>query len=164
MTDDEILLLPIGDLLAVAGVLFLWATSPRLDFALRCLEKWGLHYRGMSFVWVKCTKAGVPIGAQGVPPSITKPTSELVLASSRVARGRPMPLADLKVPQVLLAPRGAHSSKPPEVMRRIERLYPGAHRLEMFARQRRPGWDAWGDEVPSETEDVPSRHLRGTAP
>ena len=33
-----------------------------------------------------------------------------------------------------------------EVRRRVERLLPGPY-LELFARKRAPGWDAWGDQV-----------------
>lgn len=55
--------------------------------------------------------------------------------------------------QVLRAPRGAHSAKPPEVRKRIDELMgdplaPGAlTRVELFARQRAPGWDCWGAEA-----------------
>jgi N6-adenosine-specific RNA methylase IME4 len=94
MTDEDIGTLPIRDLLAARGALFLWATGPRLDFAVRCIERWRLEFRGVAFVWVKTTADGRPIGAQGVRPSIVKPTTEFVLAASPVARGRPMPLAD----------------------------------------------------------------------
>lgn len=145
--DEQIARLPVPDLLADRGVLFLWATSPRLDMAMACLAGWGLFFRGVSFVWVKSRKDGGPIGAQGVRPSIVKPTAEYVLAASRVPRGRPMKLADEGVPNVILAPRRAHSQKPEEVARSIERLYPDASRLELFARTERPGWDAWGNEV-----------------
>jgi N6-adenosine-specific RNA methylase IME4 len=82
-----------------------------------------------------------------VRPSIVKPTTEFVVAGSRVARGRPMPLGDESVAQAVMAPRRAHSRKPDEVAHRIERLYPHARRLELFARVRRPGWDAWGDQL-----------------
>jgi N6-adenosine-specific RNA methylase IME4 len=152
MTDQKIAELPIGDLLADRGVLFLWATSPRLDFAVACIERWGLQFRGVAFVWVKTTADGRPIGAQGVRPSIVKPTCEFVLAGSRVGKGRPMPLADEAVAQVVLAPRRGHSAKPSEVSERIERLYRQARRLELFARQRRQGWDAWGAEVEATKE------------
>jgi N6-adenosine-specific RNA methylase IME4 len=145
--DEAIARLPVPDVLADRGVLFLWATSPRLDVAMACLAHWGLFFRGVAFVWVKARRDGGPIGAQGVRPSIVKPTAEYVLAASRVARGRPMPLADEGVPNVVLAPKRAHSQKPDEVAAAIERLYPDAARLEMFARTPRPGWDAWGDEV-----------------
>jgi N6-adenosine-specific RNA methylase IME4 len=145
--DEEIARLPVPDLLADKGVLFLWATSPRLDVAMACLAHWGLFFRGVAFVWVKARKDGGPIGAQGVRPSIVKPTAEYVLAASRVARGRPMPLADEGVPNVILAPKRAHSQKPEEVAAAIDRLYPAASKLELFSRTDRPGWDAWGNEV-----------------
>jgi N6-adenosine-specific RNA methylase IME4 len=148
MSEEQIAALPIGALLQPRGVLFLWSTGPKLDVAIRCIAAWGLAYRGMAFVWVKTSRRGIPIRAQGVRPSITKPTTEFVLAASRVATGRPMPLASARVCQVVLAPRRAHSEKPPEVMARIEELYPDARRIELFARIRRDGWDAWGDELP----------------
>jgi len=43
-------------------------------------------------------------------------------------------------------PRGRHSEKPEAFFDLIERLSP-APRLEMYARTRRLGWDARGDEV-----------------
>jgi N6-adenosine-specific RNA methylase IME4 len=145
--DEAIVRLPVPDLLSERGVLFLWATSPRLDVAMACLAEWRLHFRGVAFVWVKARKDGGPIGAQGVRPSIVKPTAEYVLAASRVAKGRPLPLADEGVPNVILAPKRAHSQKPEEVRDSIDRLYPDASKLELFARSERPGWDAWGNEV-----------------
>jgi N6-adenosine-specific RNA methylase IME4 len=145
--DEAIVRLPIPELLDDRGVLFLWATSPRLDVAMACLAAWRLHFRGVAFVWVKSRKDGGPIGAQGVRPSIVKPTAEYVLAASRVGKGRPMKLGDEGVSNVILAPRRAHSQKPDEITASIERLYPEARRLELFARTERPGWDAWGDEV-----------------
>jgi N6-adenosine-specific RNA methylase IME4 len=147
MSDDDIRSLPVNELLATRSVLFLWATGPRLDLALQCISDWGLFYRGMAFVWVKTKQSGAPIGAQGVRPSIVKPTTEFVLAASRAARGRPLPLADEGVPQVVMAPKQAHSAKPREVQERIERLYPSARRIELFARTPRVGWDAWGMEA-----------------
>jgi N6-adenosine-specific RNA methylase IME4 len=102
----------------------------------------------VAFVWVKTKADGItPIGAQGVRPTIVKPTTEFVLAASMRAKGRPLPLASESVRQVVLAPKREHSRKPDEVARRIEALYPHARKLEMFARERRPGWDAWGDDV-----------------
>ena len=40
-----------------------------------------------------------------------------------------------------------HSQKPEISYEIIERLYPSAIRLELFARRARPGWDVWGNEV-----------------
>ncbi len=148
MSDEAIAELPIFDLLSPNGVLFLWATSPRLDMAMDVLRDWNLYFRGVAFVWVKTRKDGVPIGAQGVRPSIVKPTTEYVLAGSPIAEGRPLPLADESVRQVVLAPKQSHSQKPEEVQDRIEALYPNATKCELFARRHRPRWVCWGDELP----------------
>ena len=73
--------------------------------------------------------------------------TELVVAGSTVALGRPLPLASESVCQTVFAPRAEHSRKPDAVQERIEAMYPVAHKLELFARRRRVGWDAWGDEL-----------------
>lgn len=150
MTDNELRTLPVQELLQPKSLLLMWATSPRLDFAIDLVRQWGLHYRGVAFVWVKTKKDGVtPIGAQGVRPSTVKPTCEYVLAASPQAKGRPLPLFDESIPNVVLAPKAEHSRKPDAVHERIELMYPNATRLEMFARRPREGWDIWGNEVDS---------------
>lgn len=148
LTVDEMLALPWP--LATPGVLFMWATGPKLQDALDLGARLGLHYRGVAFVWVKCREQDgrmVPIGAQGVRPSIVKPTTELVLAFATCAKGRPLPLLSESVPQVVLAKRVGHSVKPREVQDRIVQLYGDVPKLEMFARERYPGWDAFGNEI-----------------
>ncbi|MBF6830403.1 S-adenosylmethionine-binding domain-containing protein, partial [Acinetobacter baumannii] len=82
VADGDMLCFHMRGLMADRSVLFLWVTSPRLDFALDCIRAWGLHYRGVAFVWVKTRADGTPIGAKGVRPSIVKPTAEYVLAAS----------------------------------------------------------------------------------
>ena len=139
----QLLAFPMREVMHNKSVLFLWATSPRLDFAIHCLAEWGLCYRGVAFVWVKTRLDGTPVGSQGVRPSIIKPVTDYVLAASIVEKGRPMPLSDEGVCQTIFEPRTQHSCKPDEVMRRIERLYPTASRIELFARRRTPGWDSW---------------------
>lgn len=148
MKDEELLQFPMKGWLSDPGVLFLWSTGPRLDLAVRCIESWGLSYRGVAFVWVKTKQDGTPIKAQGVRPSIIKPLTEFVLMASTVAKGRPLPINDESVVQTVLAPRGKHSEKPDEVQERIEQLYPYLTKVELFARKTRPGWDHWGNEVP----------------
>ena len=39
-----------------------------------------------------------------------------------------------------------HSEKPAEYYELIERLYPTAKKVELFARKRRAGWSSWGNE------------------
>src|SRR5262249_24906376 len=72
----------------------------------------------------------------------TRSNSEVCLLATR---GKPKRLnADVR--QGIIAPRREHSRKPDCVHERIERLVAGPY-LELFARQRRPGWDCWGYEV-----------------
>ena len=147
MTDDDLRAMPVSQMAHKTSVLFCWATGPRLDFAIDLIRHWGFSYRGMPFVWVKTTRLGVPMGARGVRPSIVKPTTEFVVAGSMTTKGRPMPLADESIQQVVMAPVTEHSRKPDLVNQRIERLYPDASRIELFARRPMDGWDVWGLET-----------------
>lgn len=147
MTDSELLDLPVRSIMADRSVLFMCATGPRLDFAMECIHAWGLHYRGMAFVWVKTKADGSAIGAQGVRPSIVKPTAEFVLAASTVAKGRPLKLHDEAVRNVVMHRRMEHSRKPDDVHAAIERLYPDTTKVELFGRRPRSGWTVWGNEM-----------------
>lgn len=148
ISQADLCALPVKEVMAPKAALFLWATGPRLDFAFEAINAWGLHYRGVAFVWAKTRKDGVIIGAQGVPPTAVKPVTEFVLLATTMKRGRPFPLLDSKVEQVVLAPRQEHSKKPEEVRKRIERLY-GSDRkkIELFARKTSPGWVCTGDQI-----------------
>lgn len=148
MTDEEISALPILSLCQDRSVVFMWATCPTLDRAVNVIKSWGLHFRGVPFVWVKTRKDGGVIGGQGIRPTLTKPTVEMVLAGCTTFKGRTLPIFDEGMPQVVLAPRGKHSEKPREVRDRIVRLMGDVPRIELFARHRVDGWDAWGNEVP----------------
>lgn len=46
-----------------------------------------------------------------------------------------------------------HSFKPAKFAEWIERLFPDAPKIELNARQARPGWDRWGNEAPAEDAD-----------
>lgn len=149
MTLAAICAMPVKSLFrGKKGALFLWATCPRLDLAFKAIDSWGLHYRGVAFIWTKTRKDGQVIGAQGVPPTGTKPTAELCLLATTNNLGRPFPLLDASVRQDVFAPRGEHSEKPDEVRKRIVRLYGDRPRLELFAREAKDGWDRWGLEAP----------------
>jgi len=128
-------------------VLFLWATCPKLNDALWVLDKWGFHYRGIAWVWVKTSKAGKIIYGQGVRPTFTKPTTELVLVGSTNKKGRTFSIKDEAMGQVILAPREQHSKKPSVVRDNIVKILGDLPRLEMFARQYTPGWDCFGDQL-----------------
>jgi N6-adenosine-specific RNA methylase IME4 len=147
MTVNQLAAIDVPRILNKRAAMFMWATCPRLDFALKLIEAWGLTYRGVAYVWVKTNRQGRIINGQGVPPTFTKPTTELVLAATTKSTGRPFPILDLAQPQVVLHPRGAHSEKPTVFRENIEQLCGDRPRIELFARSRATGWDHWGAEV-----------------
>jgi N6-adenosine-specific RNA methylase IME4 len=147
MDLDELASIEIRRILTKSAAIFLWATCPRLNFALELISRWGLHYRGVAYVWVKTNRRGEIIAGQGVPPTFTKPTTELLLVATTKPTGRPFPILDLAQSQVVLHPRAAHSEKPAIFRKRIEALCGKRSRVELFARSRVTGWDAWGAEA-----------------
>lgn len=147
MTTDAIADLPLHEVIHPASIVFLWVTSPKFHEGIKLLDAWHLHFRGVQFVWVKTKKDGTPIGAQGVRPSIVKPTCEFVIAGSRKATGRPQPLSSESIVQTILAPKRQHSRKPDELYERLETMYPSQRKLELFARYPRDGWVQWGDQI-----------------
>ena len=54
------------------------------------------------------------------------------------------------VKQIVMAHRGRHSEKPTEVRDRIVQLMGDLTRIELFARIKVDGWDAWGNEIDSD--------------
>lgn len=158
--------LPIRDILEKNAAAFVWATCPRLDYAIKAIESWGLHYRGIAYVWVKTNKAGRIIVGQGIPPTFTKPTTELLLVATTKPRGRPFPIQTMKQAQVVLSPRGRHSEKPAIFKRNIEELCGEVSKIELFSRseQIEIGWDYWGKEAPRQDVSLTSLELSQGVP
>lgn len=150
LSKSDLLAFPMRQLMSERALLFLWATCPTLDVAIDTLRGWGLHYRGVGFVWVKTNRAGAVMGARGIPPTTVKPITELVLVGSTERSGRAFTILDFKISQVVMAPVSRHSEKPDEVRFRIDRLCGPRSRIELFARRWVLGWDCWGDGLPTE--------------
>lgn len=131
--------LPVPHLAAVNCALFMWAVDSHLDVAIELARAWGFAYKTVAFVWVKTAKSGEPRIGMGY---WTRKSAEICILATK---GSPRRL-DKGVRQVVMAPRREHSRKPDEVSGRIERLVVGPY-LELFARERHEGWDAWGDQV-----------------
>ena len=147
MTQGDLGALNVRAILNKRAAVFMWATCPRLNFALDLIREWGLFYRGVAWIWIKTNRRHEIIEGQGVPPTFTKPTSEMLLAATTVPTGRPFPILDFAQGQVVLHPRGEHSRKPAIFRERIEALCGDRPRVELFAREAAPGWDSWGTEV-----------------
>lgn len=154
MTMEEINKMPIKSILKKNAAVFCWATTPRLDLAIEAIRSWGLHYRGVAHIWVKSRKGdNAIIHGQGVPPTYSKPTTELLLLATTKKAGRPIPLVNCALPQVVLAPREEHSVKPQIFRELIERAYNNSslNKIEIFSRKTEiPGWDVAGNAVDGE--------------
>ena len=121
-------------------VLFLWVTMPQLQMGLNVMRTWGFEYKTVGFTWVKTNKDGTPFKGLGY---WTRANAEICLLGTR---GKPVRLAK-NVGQVVTAPRGIHSAKPPIIRDRIMQLVAGPY-LELYARERADGWLSWGDQLP----------------
>ena len=141
MTLDEIKALPVQGIAAEDCVLFLWATFPCLPDALEVIREWGFTYKTLAFCWVKKNRKS-PGWFWGLG-NWTRSNPEVCLLATR---GRPERIS-AKVHSVIDDPVKRHSEKPQEARERIVELMGDVPRIELFARQRTPGWDVWGDEV-----------------
>lgn len=145
MTADDIAALPIADLAGTDCTLFLWTCWPTLREAFEIVGGWGFTYKTCAFSWMKAdpyrlfADDATPFAGMGY---WTRANTEPCLLATR---GKPKRLnADVR--QGIIAPRREHSRKPDGIHERIERLVAGPY-VELFARQRRPGWDVWGNQV-----------------
>ncbi len=117
------------------SVLYLWGTAPKLYEALAVMMAWGYEYKTHA-VWNK-VKIGMGYWFRG--------QHELLLVGVSGKFSPPDP--EHRVSSVIMEERGKHSKKPVAVYEMIERAYPNHRKLELFARNIRPGWDAKGNEV-----------------
>lgn len=116
-------------------VLFLWATPPKLAEAMQVIGAWGFNYRTCA-VW---DKRQIGMGY------FFRQQHELLLVAVRGTP--PMPAPENRRRSVFAFPRGEHSAKPNELYGVIESMYPNVPKIELFARSRREGWDAWGNQA-----------------
>jgi N6-adenosine-specific RNA methylase IME4 len=123
--------------------LYLWTTNGYLPHAFDVLRAWGFTY-STTLTWAKNVMGGGLGGAFGI-------STEFCLFARRgslKAHGRvggtwfnwKRPYDERGKPR--------HSAKPREFIAMVEDVSPGPY-LEMFARENRPGWAAWGNECDS---------------
>jgi N6-adenosine-specific RNA methylase IME4 len=134
--------MPVEEIAAISipaaedALLYLWAVNSQLPEALDVLRAWGFSYV-THFTWPK-DKWGLG--------QYNRCQHELLLLGRR---GKFPPPAEARRPSsVIKGPRGRHSAKPEAAYELIERSYPRASKLELFARgTARPGWVGWGNEA-----------------
>lgn len=138
MDLDAIKALPVGHLAGRDCVLWLWATHPMIDQQIDVLRAWGFRF-ATSGVWVKRTRTGkLGFGTGYRLRSASEPFLIGVVGNPATARD---------VRTVIEGPIREHSRKPDEAYREAERMVGAVYRADLFSRQSRVGWDAWGNEA-----------------
>lgn len=154
MQHEDLLAMRDDVLFATApdSVCFMWAVWPKIQEALELMEAWGFEYK-TGGAWHKRSSTWTPnceepktafgtgyilrsacepflIGTVGNPTTKNKSTRNLIEEAVR-----------------------EHSRKPDCTYEMIENLFDGAY-LELFARNQREGWQAWGNQTDKFEEAV----------
>jgi len=142
MDDQTMLNLDIASL-QTDGICLVWVVTRALELGRRCLARWGYRYAG-DIIWLKIdqlfrlrrmgrtghwlnhTKEHCLIGFKGKLPTHRNIDCDVIVSQTRET-----------------------SRKSEEIYGMIERLYPGARKLEIFGRQHntRPGWLTLGNQL-----------------
>lgn len=143
MSIDEICALPVMEMAEKNCALFIWTVWPTIFETEKVIKAWGFRYACLAWEWIKLNPSGV--GFHMGMGKYTRSNPEPCLLA---VRGN-MPVAVHNERNLIITPIQEHSRKPIEQYRKIEALYPNRKYLELFARRRRSGWTAWGNQVPN---------------
>lgn len=140
MSINDICNLDVESVTADDAFLFMWVTNKYLTQAEKVIKAWGFDYSSC-IVWKK-KKMGGGLGG------LVRITSEFLLYCRK---GKPKATGvieesvfEVKRPYVNGYP--CHSKKPAFFAELIESVTPAGARLEMFCREKREGWDVFGNQ------------------
>jgi len=140
MSLDDICNMDINSISEDDCCLFMWATSPLLPEAVKVMESWGFTYKA-SFFWEKTGLLGM---GQWFRNQV-----EICMVG---VKGNVKAFSYQK-PNIIKAKAKGHSKKPKEFYSIIENIG-FESKIELFARERRQGWDAWGNQLPNSTQMI----------
>jgi N6-adenosine-specific RNA methylase IME4 len=135
MSLPRIKQLPVTEFAAPDAHLWLWVTNATLRIGYDVMEAWGFVPRS-PLTWIK--------PRIGLGNYLRNAMEHLILGT----RGR-APVRFRAQATWMFGPQQEHSHKPEEQYAVIERISAGPY-LELFARRRQAGWDAWGNEIDSD--------------
>lgn len=137
------------------AILFLWRIASMQQDALAVAKAWGFDVKS-EVVWQKLTKTGLPHFGMGRTVRGSHETA-LICVRGRASKV----IANHSIRSVFSAPvptdasgRYIHSAKPDAFFDEVVEpliggVIAGGPCLELFARRRRPGWDAIGNQLPA---------------
>ncbi len=142
MKLDEIMRMPVQEVLDETAHLYLWVPNALLADGLKVMEAWGFHYK-TNLIWYKVRKDGGP-DRRGVGFYFRNVT-EMILFGVRGKNARTLQPGRSQE-NIIVSRKREHSRKPDEQYALIESCSPGPY-LEIFARGPREGWEVWGNQA-----------------
>lgn len=173
MTLSDLMQLPINRIAAKDCTLFMWHVPPMPMEALKLVEAWGFKLTTMKgFTWIKLNKhfaqvvkKSFAIEREELKAMTDSDLTTLMLRLTKMGmgnmtrgnsedcliatRGKGNKRINAGVKNTIITPYTRHSEKPDEVRQNIVDLVGDVPRIELFARNHAPGWDAWGNELPT---------------
>lgn len=141
MSIEDIAALPVTSIAADDSLLFMWWLASMPAEALALVKAWGFTVKNMTcFSWLKQTTTGRDFFGMGY---YSRANQEQCL----VARRGKSIVKKHNVEQNIRAVNVRHSQKPQEARDRIIEMCGDVPRIELFAREKADGWDAWGDQL-----------------
>ena len=143
LSIEELKTLDVPSICKPDCLLFMWMTGPLIQPAIELGNHWGFSFKTFAYVWNK------------IHPCMGNYTMSQCEYVGVFKKGKiPQPRGARNEMQYIEKNRGEHSSKPIEVLRSIERMFPDPlSRIELFARVKVKSWDAWGHGVQGKEKD-----------
>lgn len=149
MKLSELAELPVPALAEEDALLFMWATYPKIEDALRLIPAWGFKYKTIAFQWIKLNPSTrmkeyrITTAEELLKKSCvlglgnwTRGNTECCLLATK---GHPK-RESAGISQLIFSPRGRHSEKPAETRDKIRKLVGGGQLSSCLpARRRKAG-------------------------
>ena len=139
LSIEELLKLPVKQVMAEDSHFYLWSTSSHIHEALHLIDAWGFEYKTL-IPWIKRTKNGkLHFGMGHYFRAAHEPLLFAVRGSLKTETNNTHNVLFATMPE-------RHSGKPDEMYHLIEKNSPGPY-LELFSRNKRPGWIMVGNDI-----------------
>jgi N6-adenosine-specific RNA methylase IME4 len=153
LSFEEIKKLPIKNIVADEAHLYLWVTNPFIKEGLELCKEWGFDYKTL-ITWVKTYRDGTP--EMGMGYYFRSCTEQIIFATRKNMKIKDKTTKNMFMSVNPRYDKKLHSVKPLLYNWIVEKSG-DLLRIELFARQKTEGWDAWGNEIDSDIELIPNK-------
>lgn len=163
MTAQQVAALPVKDLADPAGCLLaLWVPGSMLEDGLMVMKAWGFKLKQV-FVWVKLKKdyakeADWNNSTRVGMGRLFRQSHEIALICTSGKSVYKL-LQNKGQRSVCFDLNRGHSIKPDILHKRLDKMFPTAQKLELFARRPMDGWTVLGDGIDGKDIDVAIQEL-----